>query len=136
MTDTVTFRQDIEALIDNSGGPGTLKCGGTNTYNPATGETTQAGAAISVMFAVVSTYTMVDLEPNRRAIQRDTGLDKLAEGRILFYLREGELNKPSETGHITNPEGTVFTFSDLRPYIIQNSVVAYEALHRGVRDGL
>ena len=136
MTDADAFNEDLMELINQSGGPGVLLCDGGDTYNPATGVTVQGGPSINVTFAVVSTTTMIDSETDRKAIQRDIGLDKLAEGRILFYLEDGVTDKPTEKGHITAPTGTVYMFEDLRPYIIQGQVVAYEALHRGVRDGL
>ena len=135
-TDAEVFRENLIVLIAESGGPGVLKCSGGHDYDPSTGETTQSGAEIDVTFAVVSTISIIDQDPKRRAIQRDTGLDKLAEGRILFYIADGITEQPSETGWITDPTGTRYTFSDLRPYIVQGQVIGYEALHRGVRDGL
>ena len=136
MTELSIFRKTLKETILLYGSIGTLKCSGSHDYDPATGTTLQGGASIPVSFAVVSSSTIVDQEPNRKAIQRDTGLDKLAEGRLLIFIDDGVAEVPSETGSITDPSGTKYTFSDLRPYIVAGGVVGYEATHRGIRDGL
>jgi len=124
------FAADVKHNIDSNGVLGSLKCKPLTDYeyDPATGETSSDGPIIDVMFVFVKLTTQQDQDVHRRALQRDTGLDRFVQGRILFYVVEEE--EPTETGSLSYNNKT-YAFTDLRPYMVNGKPIAYEALYTG-----
>lgn len=130
MSEADIYAPDVRDLIEFNGDQGQVE-GKPLTgyaYDPATGETSSDAPMIDVLFVFLELRTMEDLDVHRRALQRDTGLDRFVQGRILFYpLTEAEM---TESGSLTY-DGKVYAFTDLHPFMVNGRPVAYQALHAG-----
>ena len=131
MTNAERFNESIVLLLKDNGSQGTLKCKPLTdyNYNPSTGEVVSDGPSISVQFVFASLKTLQDQDMHRRALQKDTGLDNLIQGRVIFDVVGGE--EPSEAGSLV-VGAKEYHFSDLQPFTVNGTVVAYSALHTGV----
>lgn len=128
-----SYIQTVKQLLETYGQDGQLQCAPATAYvyDPLTGETTNDGPLQSVRFAMAHVSTTKDIDPHRRALQRDAGLDVFKEGTILFQVPEDSSCEPTESAYLLYA-GDQYNLTALTAVVVNGKVVAYKALYNKV----